>query len=187
MVADSVYSKSVTLKVLDTHEPVTIMQTVKNGNEALTTGTPIFEDDEKTISTVIVNSRDIADPDDLKRKLSARERAVELLQIEKGAFTGAERAGKIGLLEIANNDEITWINLRTTLLRFTIKTACSTAHMLRKTKPCPKNVLFIKSSGHPVFSMLPPYASCDSITSSLPCRTLTKASSFTNSLLTPKG
>lgn len=86
LVSDGVYSESVTLKVLETHEPVTIMQTVKNGNEVLTTGTPIFEDDGETVSQVIVNSRDITDLNALKRKLSAREREVEWLQIEKGKF-----------------------------------------------------------------------------------------------------
>ena len=45
LVEDGVYSESVTLKVLETKKPETIIQTAKNGNEILATGVPTFNAD----------------------------------------------------------------------------------------------------------------------------------------------
>lgn len=85
LVEDGVYSESVTLKVLETKKPETIIQTAKNGNEILATGVPTFKVDG-TIDNVIVNSRDITDLNKLKRELSARENELERLRLEQHQF-----------------------------------------------------------------------------------------------------
>ena len=85
LVEDGVYSESVTLKVLETKKPETIIQTAKNGNEILATGVPTFNADG-TIDNVIVNSRDITDLNNLKRELSARENELEKLRLEQRQF-----------------------------------------------------------------------------------------------------
>ena len=85
LVKEGVYSESVTLKVLETKKPTTIIQTAKNGNEILATGTPTFKEDG-TIDNVIVNSRDITDLNNLKRELSARENELERLRLEQKQF-----------------------------------------------------------------------------------------------------
>ena len=89
LVEDGVYSESVTLKVLKTNAPVTIIQTAKNGNQVLATGTPIYDNDGK-IDKIVVNSRDITDLNALKLELSEKEELarkyqseLELLRLEK--------------------------------------------------------------------------------------------------------
>lgn len=188
LVEDGTYSESVTLMVIENKKQTTIIQTTKNGNQVLVTGTPIFGEDGE-IDKIIVNSRDITELNQLKKELSYKgeltrkyERELELLRMEatsheefvtksvamqkltrlalnvakvdstvlitgasgvgkgilaklihnnsnrslgpfikidcsvipetlfeselygyeKGAFTGAERTGKVGLLELAN-------------------------------------------------------------------------------------
>lgn len=85
LVDAGVYSESVTLKVLETKKPTTIIQTAKNGNEILATGAPTFNEDG-SIDNVIVNSRDITDLNNLKRELSARETELERLRLEQSHF-----------------------------------------------------------------------------------------------------
>lgn len=188
---EGIYSPSVTLKVLESNGPVTIIQKVKNGNEVLATGTPIYCNGK--IDNIIVNSRDITELNSLKRDLSEKAQLAiryqeelehlriqqlessevlakslkmkkiiklssvvarvdstilifgesgvgkgvlsqyihnhsqrhngpfikidcstipetlfesELFGYEKGAFTGAEKGGKLGLLELANGGTI---------------------------------------------------------------------------------
>ena len=81
LVANGVYSESVTLKVLETKAPTTIIQTAKNGNQLLSTGTPTFKEDG-TIDKIVVNSRDITDLNELKRELSVKEELARQYQIE---------------------------------------------------------------------------------------------------------
>ena len=57
LIAEGVYSQSVTLMVLEKKASVTITQTTLNGKEILCTGTPVFDDDGE-VEIVIVNSRD---------------------------------------------------------------------------------------------------------------------------------
>jgi PAS domain S-box-containing protein len=71
LVEDGVYSESVTLIVLETSAPATIMQTAKNGKEILVTGTPIYK--EGSVDKIIVNSRDITDLNTLKKQLYIKE------------------------------------------------------------------------------------------------------------------
>lgn len=86
LLEDGVYSESVTLKVLQTKEPTTILQTTKNGNQVLATGTPTFNNDG-SVDKIVVNSRDITDLNFLKKELSAREAELERLKLEQGRFS----------------------------------------------------------------------------------------------------
>lgn len=86
LVDEGVYSESVTLKVLETKEPVTIIQTVKNGNQVLATGTPIFKENG-SIDKVIVNSRDITDLNNLRIELLAKETELQNLKLEQGRYS----------------------------------------------------------------------------------------------------
>lgn len=85
LLEEGTYSESVTLKVLETQEATTIIQTAKNGNQLLTTGTPVFGKDGK-IDKIVVNSRDITDLNDLKKELSAKKTELEHLRLEQGKF-----------------------------------------------------------------------------------------------------
>ena len=86
LLEDGVYSESVTLKVLQTKEATTILQTTKNGNQVLATGTPTFNSDG-SVDKIVVNSRDITDLNFLKKELSAREAELERLKLEQGRFS----------------------------------------------------------------------------------------------------
>ena len=65
LIAEGVYSQSVTLMVLEKKASVTITQTTLNGKEILCTGTPVFDDDGE-VEFVIVNSRDLTELSNLK-------------------------------------------------------------------------------------------------------------------------
>lgn len=68
LIDEGYLSESVTLKVLEKKETVTMIQKVKNGKEMLVTGTPIY-DEEGKITKVLTNSRDITELNYLKNKL----------------------------------------------------------------------------------------------------------------------
>ncbi len=87
LVRDGVYSQSVTLQVLEKKEAVTITQTAQNGNEILSTGTPVF-DEEGNVELVIVNSRNVTALNKLKNKLSLSEYQLEKLKLEQKRFSG---------------------------------------------------------------------------------------------------
>ncbi len=80
LVEEGVYSESVTLIVLETNAPATIIQTAKNGSEILVTGTPIYKDGE--IDKIIVNSRDITELNALKKEVQLREEQSRKYQEE---------------------------------------------------------------------------------------------------------
>lgn len=75
LVEEGYFSDSVTLKVLEKNAPVTMVQKVKNGNEVLVTGMPIYKDGK--IDKVIVNSRDLTELNRLKTELSERGLMLE--------------------------------------------------------------------------------------------------------------
>ena len=69
LLRDKVYAKSVSLLVFEERKPVSIIEKLPNGQEALLTGTPIF-DDENNIFRVVTTLRDLAKLNTLKRKLA---------------------------------------------------------------------------------------------------------------------
>lgn len=80
LVEEGYFSESVTLKVLEKRTPVTLVQRVKNGNEVLVTGTPIYKNGE--VDKVIVNSRDITELNLLKHEISERRLLAEKYHAE---------------------------------------------------------------------------------------------------------
>ncbi len=80
LIDEGFYSESVSLKVLERKEPVTILQKVKNGKEVIATGTPVFKDGK--IIRVVVNSRDITELNQMKRELREMHLLAEKYQSE---------------------------------------------------------------------------------------------------------
>ncbi len=80
LVKQGVYSDSVTLRVLETNATATIMQKVKNGNEVLVTGTPIYKNGK--IDKIVVNSRDVTELNFLRQALSEKETLAKIYQEE---------------------------------------------------------------------------------------------------------
>lgn len=87
LVEEGVYSESVTIKILQTKETTTINQIAKNGNRILTTGTPIF-DENNEISMVVVNSRDITELNALREELIVKENELSDLKLRQGRYGG---------------------------------------------------------------------------------------------------
>lgn len=75
LVEEGYFSESVTLKVLEQKAPVTIIQKVRNGNEVLVTGVPVYKNG--MIDKVVVNSRDITELNQLKNEISERTLLLE--------------------------------------------------------------------------------------------------------------
>lgn len=75
LVEEGYFSESVTLKVLEQKAPVTMIQKVRNGNEVLVTGMPVYKDG--VIDKVVVNSRDITELNQLKNEISDRTLLLE--------------------------------------------------------------------------------------------------------------
>jgi PAS domain S-box-containing protein len=80
LVEEGYFSESVTLKVLEKKEPVTMVQKVRNGNQVLVTGMPIYKDGN--IDKVIINSRDLTELNRLKVEISERDLMLEKYQEE---------------------------------------------------------------------------------------------------------
>lgn len=77
LVEERYYDESVTLLVMEKHQPQTIVQTVKSGRKVLVTGNPIFDEDGN-LFRVVTNVRDI----------------TELMALRDGLTTSREQALK---------------------------------------------------------------------------------------------
>ena len=107
LVADGHFSSSVAAQVLDTKEPATIIQEYRNGNKALVTGTPIF-DESGNVVKVISNIRDITELVNLYEEVSANRVLIqnyskELKNIHQSVIEGivAASPAMVRTLEMA--------------------------------------------------------------------------------------
>jgi len=64
-----VLNESVTLKILKTHEPFTMVQRINTGKQTIITGTPVFGEDGK-VFRVVTNVRDITELNFLREELA---------------------------------------------------------------------------------------------------------------------
>jgi len=69
LVEKGFFNQSVTLEVLKTGKPVTIMQDILGGKKAMVTGNPIFNENGTEIILVLTNVRDITELDSLRKQL----------------------------------------------------------------------------------------------------------------------
>lgn len=75
LVEEGVINQSVTLEVLKSQEPVTIMQDIsgsKGKKKVIVTGNPIFDEDNVEIILVVTNVRDITELEELREELEHR-------------------------------------------------------------------------------------------------------------------
>ena len=80
LVRDGFYSESVTLRVLESKRPESLMQTVRTGKTVMVTGTPIIDGDE--ISLVVTSVRDVTELYNLQNQLMREERLRSRYQSE---------------------------------------------------------------------------------------------------------
>jgi len=72
LVQTGIYDRSVTLEVIESHSPVTIVQEVVTGKTILVTGNPLF-DEQGQLFRVVTNVRDITELNQLQRDLETME------------------------------------------------------------------------------------------------------------------
>lgn len=70
LVAQGIFNESVTLKVLSSRRPESLIQQVKSGKTFMVTGTPVFDENEN-ISLVVTNVRDVSELHRLQKELNA--------------------------------------------------------------------------------------------------------------------
>lgn len=81
LVAEGVYSESVSLLVLSEREPVTITHEIKTGKEVLITGNPVF-DESGDIVRVVTTVRDLHKLNSLKQQLAETRKLSERYHLE---------------------------------------------------------------------------------------------------------
>lgn len=69
LVEKGFFNQSVTLEVLKTRKPVTIMQDILGGKKAMVTGNPIFNENGTEIILVLTNVRDITELNNLRKQV----------------------------------------------------------------------------------------------------------------------
>ena len=74
---EGVFSPSITPLVLKLREPVTLVQTTKNGRRIVATANPIFDTDGRIVR-IVTNSRDVTEFHNLKTRLAETEDLVNL-------------------------------------------------------------------------------------------------------------
>jgi PAS domain S-box-containing protein len=77
LVEKGFFDQSVTLEVLRTQKPVTIMQDIRGGKKAMVTGNPIFDEDKNEIILVVTNVRDVSELDTLRKQLEDTRQVSE--------------------------------------------------------------------------------------------------------------
>ncbi len=70
------FSPSVARMIFEQKERVTIAQTTRSGKELIVTGNPVF-DDQGNIVRIVINSRDVSELTELRRRLMETERLAE--------------------------------------------------------------------------------------------------------------
>lgn len=76
LISDGVYDRSVSLSILESRRPVSMVETLKNGKDVLLSGTPIFGRDGE-IFRIVTTLRDMADLNRLKSRLEHKEKESE--------------------------------------------------------------------------------------------------------------
>ena len=69
LVAEGVFSESVTFKVFEKRKPASVMHNIKTGQQVLSTGHPVFNEDGEIVR-VVTTARDVKKLNDLKEELN---------------------------------------------------------------------------------------------------------------------
>jgi PAS domain S-box-containing protein len=90
LVDDGFFNESVTLRVLETHRPTSLVQKVKTGKTVMVTGNPIF-DGKGQIRLVVTNVRDVTELNRLQEKLESVEKRRSEAEMELTQLRGSLR------------------------------------------------------------------------------------------------
>ncbi len=114
LVKEGEINRSATQEVLETHRQVSLIQTTpRSGYTLLVTGTPVFNDDRE-ISFVVVNERDISLIENMRRELAQVRQESEKMRDELTELT---------LLELKENNIVAQSSSMKQTLRLALKLA----------------------------------------------------------------
>ena len=81
LVEDGFFNESVTLRVLETRNPTSLVQKIKTGKTVMVTGNPFF-DKNQNIHLVVTNVRDVSELNRLQQKLETLEKQRNEAEVE---------------------------------------------------------------------------------------------------------
>ncbi|MBU1168610.1 MAG: sigma 54-interacting transcriptional regulator [Proteobacteria bacterium] len=97
LVAEGYFNESVTLKVLETRSPTSLVQKIKTGKVLMVTGNPFF-DEQENIDLVVTNVRDVSELHRLQEQLETSEKQRLEVEVELRQLRGTlHRGNKIVL------------------------------------------------------------------------------------------
>ena len=112
LVKNKVFDQSVTVQVLKSGCQQTIMQYIrKSGKHLLSTGTPVFDDEENLI-LVVVNERDMTELNSLRKRIERGEQLTERYR---------DQLADLSLLELKRNELIAESSRMRQLLQMALK------------------------------------------------------------------
>ncbi|WP_419660417.1 PAS modulated sigma54 specific transcriptional regulator, Fis family [Desulfosarcina variabilis str. Montpellier] len=120
LVDEGVYNQSVTLKVLSSQKPESLVQTIKTGKTVMVTGTPIFDDDRQ-VRLVVTSVRDVTELHNLQNKLMRAEKLRsmyenELEQLRQGTDNAASIVVRSKKMQAVHKMALRLANVDTTIL-----------------------------------------------------------------------
>ena len=111
LVDDGFFNESVTLRVLKTLRPTSIIQKIKTGKTVMVTGNPIF-DEKGEISIVVTNVRDVTELNRLQERLDTVEKQRTEAEMELTQLRESLREGTKIIMRSAKIKELVKIALR---------------------------------------------------------------------------
>lgn len=87
LVAAGFFNESVTLRVLETRRPTSLIQHIKTGKTVMVTGNPFF-DDQQNIHLVVTNVRDVTELHRLQQRLETSEKQLQEAEVELRQLRG---------------------------------------------------------------------------------------------------
>jgi len=100
LVENGFYNESVTLRVLETRKPISILQRIKTGKTVMATGTPFFDKDDQIV-LVVTNIRDVTELNRLQQKLENIQKLQLAAKMELGQLKGTFK----GNIEISSRSK----------------------------------------------------------------------------------
>ncbi|AFM24312.1 sigma 54-interacting transcriptional regulator [Desulfomonile tiedjei] len=111
LVKEGFYDESVTIRVLETGKPQSILQTIKTGKTVMVTGTPFLDKEGKTM-LVVTNVRDVTELNLLQKKLENMHKLQSEAKIELEQLKESRRGGVRLSLRSKSMQEILQLGLR---------------------------------------------------------------------------
>ena len=113
------FNESVTVRVLETGQPTSIIQHIKTGKTVMVTGNP-FYDDRHNIDLVVTNVRDVSELHRLQQRLETSEKQLHEAEVELRQLRGTLRGKNKMVLRSNKMQELVRTALRLSHVESTV-------------------------------------------------------------------